>query len=207
MRLIAVAVPVPRSTRSPTACPTRLPCRPVGARVLVPLGNRVLTGIVLGIVEAEAAAMGEVSDPPNSDSEVSSPRPESRSRVPDPESRRRRFHDQTPHRRSGFRSLPPADVVRLAAWVADYYACGVGEALAPRCRRGRGSRASGTRRLPRRARRGCSSERGVRRDVLEQLTGGKPVRVGAIGAASGAASHAVLLAPRARRPGHASRSR
>jgi primosomal protein N' (replication factor Y) len=75
--------------------------------------------------------------------------------------------------------LPP-DVVSLALWVADYYACGPGEALAaampPRAwvesERHAHITAAGRARL--------LLERGVRRHLLEALDGDKPVRVEAI---------------------------
>jgi primosomal protein N' (replication factor Y) len=72
----------------------------------------------------------------------------------------------------------PTDVIRLAAWVAEYYACGVGEALAaampPRSwvesgRYARITEMGEGRRL---------TERGARRSVLDVLTGGKRVRAG-----------------------------
>jgi len=74
----------------------------------------------------------------------------------------------------------PADVVELAAWVADYYACGVGEAIAtampPRAwiesERHAAITDIGEARL--------LTERGSRRDVLEQLTGGRVVSVTAL---------------------------
>jgi primosomal protein N' (replication factor Y) len=71
-------------------------------------------------------------------------------------------------------------VVELATWVADYYACGVGEAIAtampPRAwiesERHVAITDAGEGRL--------LSERGARRDVLEQLTGGRVVSVSAL---------------------------
>jgi len=75
--------------------------------------------------------------------------------------------------------LPP-DVVDLASWVADYYACGVGEAIAtampPRAwieseRHAAITDAGEARML---------AERGARREVLEALTGGRVVSVGAL---------------------------
>ena len=74
----------------------------------------------------------------------------------------------------------PADVVDLASWVADYYACGVGEAIAtampPRAwieseRHAAITEAGEARMLV---------ERGARREVLELLTGGRVVSVGAL---------------------------
>ena len=48
MRLISVAVPVPALGLLTYAVPDRLVWPPSGARVVVPLGPRQLTGIVLG---------------------------------------------------------------------------------------------------------------------------------------------------------------
>jgi primosomal protein N' (replication factor Y) len=48
MRLVSVAVPVPALGLLTYAVPERLPIPPVGGRVVVPLGPRQLTGIVLG---------------------------------------------------------------------------------------------------------------------------------------------------------------
>src|SRR3954447_15667576 len=53
MRRIHVAVPVPALDALTYAVPSEFPDPAVGARVLVPLGNRTLTGIVVGVdVEA-----------------------------------------------------------------------------------------------------------------------------------------------------------
>jgi primosomal protein N' (replication factor Y) len=74
----------------------------------------------------------------------------------------------------------PAAVIELASWVADYYACGVGEAIAttmpPRAwieseRHAAITEAGEARML---------SERGARRDLLELLTGGRVVSVGSL---------------------------
>jgi primosomal protein N' (replication factor Y) (superfamily II helicase) len=96
MRLVRVAVPVPALDALTYSLPPELPEPCVGARVLVPLGSRVLTGVVVGgDVEAadQPADLKAVID------------------VLDRE------------------AFLPEDVVRLCEWVADYYACGVGEAL------------------------------------------------------------------------------
>ena len=47
MRLVRVAVPVPSLDALTYAIPETMPQPPAGARVLVPLGNRVMTGVVL----------------------------------------------------------------------------------------------------------------------------------------------------------------
>ena len=83
-------------------------------------------------------------------------------------------------------------MVALASWVADYYACGAGEAVAaampPRAwieseRYAQITDAGEARLL---------TERGVRREILEALTGAKPVRVDTVlGDRRGA--HAALL--------------
>ena len=72
----------------------RSPMPSVGARVLVPLGNRTVTGVV------------DRSRRPFAPEGVARPRTSSTSSTP---------------RRSS-----PEDVVALAQWVADYYACGAG---------------------------------------------------------------------------------
>src|SRR5579859_6356053 len=72
---------------------------PVGARVLVPLGKRVVTGVVVETLPPSTL------QPPSSDVKP--------------------LIDTLDA--DGF--LPPS-IVALAAWVAEYYACGLGEAIA-----------------------------------------------------------------------------
>jgi primosomal protein N' (replication factor Y) len=78
----------------------------------------------------------------------------------------------------------PWDVVRLAGWVSEYYACGAGEAMAaampPRAwieseRHAQITESGAARRL---------TERGVRRQILDALENGKPVRVDSLVAAA-----------------------
>ena len=144
MRAIAVAVPVPGLGSLSYALPDGFPDPPIGARVLVPLGKRTLTGIVI--------AQG--SDPGLTPSGgLSNVKPVEA------------LLDLQP--------FLPADVVDLAVWVADYYACGVGEAIAtampPRAwiesERHAAITDAGEARL--------LVERGARRELLEQLTGGR----------------------------------
>jgi primosomal protein N' (replication factor Y) (superfamily II helicase) len=97
MRLVRVAVPVPALDSLTYSLPAEVQPPVVGARVLVPLGNRVLTGCVVDRTDAE--------EPPAS---TIKPIIE--------------VLDAEP--------FLPEDVVRLATWVADYYACGIGSALA-----------------------------------------------------------------------------
>src|SRR3954447_14810524 len=114
MRLIAVAVPVPALDALTYSVPESLPMPVVGARVLVPLGNRTLTGIVVEIISesgersAEGGGDGGGSDEPGTRSEPrTAPREPGTSIKPLFE-----ILDDSP-------SLP-ADVVRLASWVANY---------------------------------------------------------------------------------------
>jgi primosomal protein N' (replication factor Y) (superfamily II helicase) len=166
VRAIAVAVPVPGLGALTYTVPDEMPDPAVGARVLVPLAKRAVTGIVLG-VEARGArreAREETEDAEIRTSRLSPPASEVRALI--------EVLDREPF-------LPP-EVVALASWVADYYACGVGEAIAtampPRAwieseRHAAITDAGEARML---------SERGARRDVLELLTGGRVVSVGAL---------------------------
>ncbi len=97
MRLVRVAVPVPALDSLTYSLPAEFQTPVVGARVLVPLGNRVLTGCVVDRTDTE--------EPPAS---TIKPIIE--------------LLDAEP--------FLPEEVVRLATWVADYYACGIGSALA-----------------------------------------------------------------------------
>ena len=94
-RLVSVAVPVPAIDVLTYRVPDGMTQPVVGARVLVPLGTRTLTGVVV-----------EDSGPRGSGGEVKD--------VIDV------LDDHA--------FLPP-DVLRLVRWVAEYYACGTGEAL------------------------------------------------------------------------------
>ena len=147
MRAIAVAVPVPGIGALTYAVPDEFPDPPAGARVLVPVGNRTLTGIVLSAALEPQTSTLDLK--PLID-------------VLDAE------------------AFLPEDVVDLAAWVADYYACGVGEAIAtampPRAwvesERHAAITEAGEARL--------LTERGARREALEQLSGGRIVSVGSL---------------------------
>ena len=154
MRAIAVAVPVPGIGALTYAVPDEFPDPPAGARVLVPVGNRTLTGIVLS-----AAVDPRIS---NLEPQTSTLDLKPLIDVLDAE------------------AFLPEDVVDLAAWVADYYACGVGEAIAtampPRAwvesERHAAITEAGEARL--------LTERGARREALEQLSGGRIVSVGSL---------------------------
>ena len=157
MRLIQVAVPVPALDALTYSLPDEMPEPPSGARVLVPLGKRALTGVVVSGCGMRDTGPVQGSDP-------GSP-------IPDP-------GDVKPIAevldREAF--LPP-DVMRLITWVADYYACGIGEAMAaavpPRAfveseRFARITEAGHARLL---------TERGARRKVLDALEEGRAVRI------------------------------
>ena len=176
MRRIRVAVPVPALEALTYEVPEAIADPAVGARVLVPLGNRVMTGIVVGADPADAdPASGQ-----DADSGTIKP-------IID-------LLDDRP--------FLPADVVRLAEWVAEYYACGAGEAAAaampPRAwiesERHAQLTDAGQSRRP--------AERGLRRQLLDALAVEKPVRVDARLASDPASraprrpagTHAALLA-------------
>jgi primosomal protein N' (replication factor Y) len=102
-RFVHVAVPVPSLGLLTYGVPADLSVPSRGARVLVPLGPRVMTGCAIGGVdEPGSASSGE----------------------PSREKLRDIFDviDEEPF-------LPPA-IVDLCLWVAEYYFCGPGEALA-----------------------------------------------------------------------------
>src|SRR5215468_3962161 len=99
MRHVRVAVPVPTLAPLTYSLPESLPDPAVGARVLVPVGSRVMTGCVLDV--------GSIA--------TTVPEPDALKPVLD-------VLDE--------RAFLPQDVVALASWVAEYYACGAGDALA-----------------------------------------------------------------------------
>jgi len=86
---------VPQLEALTYAVPEGQPLPSVGARVLVPLGKRTVTGVVAGPVDLppEGVTTKAISEVLDADAFV------------------------------------PEDVVALAQWVADYYACGAGDAI------------------------------------------------------------------------------
>ena len=159
MRLVRVAVPVPALEALTYSVPDGLAAPVTGSRVLVPLGNRILTGIAVDNSEASGGDGQSLKAIVN-------------------------VLDDGPF-------LPP-DVVRLASWVAEYYASGAGEAMAtampPRTwieseRHARITDAGEARLL---------TERGLRRQILDGLTGGTTTRVDGL-AGKGRGLHAALL--------------
>ena len=92
--LVHVAVPVPSLDLLTYSVPDAIQRPAIGARVVVPLGSRVVTGIVVDV---------DVRDEPRGVKPI------------------RQLLDQ--------QSFVPPDVVALARWTAEYYACGVGDAI------------------------------------------------------------------------------
>jgi len=109
--LIRVAVPVPQLDLLTYRVPDDLPRPAVGARVVVPLGSRVVTGIVVD------------DRPPSGAAEVADADLKAVRQVLDAE------------------AFIPREVVELAKWTAEYYAAGPGETivavLPPKTRGGR----------------------------------------------------------------------
>ena len=100
VRFVSVAVPVPFLDLLTYQVPDGVPPPPRGARVVVPLGKRVVTGIVID--PAATLDAGQTSaDKIKNILEV--------------------LDDE---------AFLPGPVVDLALWVAEYYACGAGDALA-----------------------------------------------------------------------------
>ena len=120
MRLLQIAVPVPQLDALTYSVPDEFSDPALGARVLVPVGKRVLTGVVV-----DAAVIGDPGSGVREDLRSHS------GSIPDPASLTTdpgrvkpiiNILDSEPF-------LPP-EVVALAKWVAEYYACGIGEAIA-----------------------------------------------------------------------------
>lgn len=107
-RLVTVAVPVPALPALSYRVPDGMPDPPVGARVRAPLGRRVVTGCVVPGPDASP-----VPDRPGAPAPGTAP-VELRDLI--------ECLDAEP--------CLPADIVDLALWVAEYYACGPGESLA-----------------------------------------------------------------------------
>jgi primosomal protein N' (replication factor Y) len=103
VRLVAVAVPIPFLGALTYRVPDPLPTPPVGARVVVEVGRRRVTGCVLEHLEATTGREGAGEEP-------AAIKP------------LQAVVDEEPF-------VPPS-VVALTQWVAEYYLAGVGDALA-----------------------------------------------------------------------------
>ena len=175
MRFVSVAVPVPAIDALTYAVPDGLPAPAPGVRVLVPLGTRIMTGVVL-------AADAPQFQTPNSEL------PTPNSQRPTPNSQRQ-TSEAEPAREAAVRELIdvldsepflPADVLRLVAWVAEYYACGPGEALAAAMPPRSWVESERHAHITAEGRRRRALERGLRGEVLARLHDEKPARVGAL---------------------------
>src|SRR4029079_14400860 len=99
--LISVAVPVPNLDLLTYAVPAGVATPTVGARVVVPLGSRVVTGIV---VEVDVESPTSNAEPPTTNVKPI-----------------RELLDES--------AFVPPDIVALARWTAEYYAAGVGDTI------------------------------------------------------------------------------
>ncbi len=177
MRFVRVAVPVPALDALTYRVPEQLSVPVVGARVLVPLGKRVITGLV---VDRELGT-GEPAL-----SELPSPEP------PSPESRQESaikdiidILDAEP--------FLNAEVVKLASWVSEYYACGIGEAVAAAMPPRAWIESERFAQLVEGVNGRLEGERGLRRQILQALISGKPVRIDSL-VKLGGGTHAAVLA-------------
>ena len=121
MLLARIAVPVPALDLLTYLVPDSLETPPVGARVLVPLGSRQVTGLVVSVGEATRVEVARPEAPSAGEDDET---PGSGLRTPDSVGLREIIDviDDEP--------FLPAHVVELAVWLAEYYACGAGEAIA-----------------------------------------------------------------------------
>ena len=90
------------------------------------------------------------------------------------------------------RAFLPPDVVALSCWVAEYYACGAGDALAAAMPPRAWVESERYARITDDGRARVAAERGNRRAALDALASGKPVRT-ALLVKAGRGAHAALL--------------
>ena len=197
MRLVQVAVPVPQLDSLTYSVPDEFPDPAPGARVLVPLGKRVLTGVVAGgpvpLMASGSWLLASQNQQPNAGAAYTQPqaaggrKQKASSQQPTASSHSIKpiidILDSTPF-------LPP-DVVALAAWVAEYYACGIGEAMATAMPPRSWIESERHAHITDNGRARILSERGPRRQLLEALEDGRPVRVESLIKKAG--THATLL--------------
>jgi primosomal protein N' (replication factor Y) (superfamily II helicase) len=174
VRRIRVAVPVPALDALTYGLPDDFAAPAPGARVLVPLGKRVVTGVVLPTRDdVRAANNGERTAegrPRTADLEVKA--------IID-------ILDDRP--------FLPGDVISLAEWVSEYYACGVGEAIGAAVPPRAWIESERYAQITELGQARLLIERGTRRILLDQLVDDRPVRVDTlVGSRRGA--RAALLA-------------
>jgi primosomal protein N' (replication factor Y) (superfamily II helicase) len=151
VRLIRVAVPVPALEALTYAVPDDVPDPATGARVLVPLGHRVVTGIVAGTGGSPAG--GDTS----------------------PHARLKEVLDVLDDEPF----LPP-EVLALLSWVADYYASGIGEAMAAAMPPRGAIEPERHAQITDQGRAARGGLAGTARLVLDQLASGRPIPVGTL---------------------------
>jgi len=168
-RLLQVAVPVPQLDALTYSIPDEFPDPQVGARVLVPVGKRTMTGVVVSVIGDPGSGI----------------RPDPALRTTDPGTTKAILDilDSAP--------FLPADVVELAKWVAEYYACGIGEAIATAMPPRSWIESERHVHITDAGRARLLAERGPRRQLLDALEDGRPVRVETIIKKAG--THAALL--------------
>jgi primosomal protein N' (replication factor Y) len=109
---VQVAVPVPNLDLLTYSVPDGVDVPPIGARVVVPLGTRVVTGIVVeNQNQNENPNREPAREPRTLDSEPRTPVVKPLRDVLDRD------------------AFVPGDVVSLARWTAEYYAAGVGDTI------------------------------------------------------------------------------
>ena len=155
-RVATVAVPVPSLGALTYRIPDTLPLPVPGARVLVPLGTRILTGVVTAT---------DVPPPAQTDA----PAPDVKDVID--------VLDTEP--------FLPGDVLRLVQWVAEYYACGAGEALSSAMPPRAWIESERHAQITDAGRERLALERGLRAEVLARLADGKPARVDTLATRSG----------------------
>ena len=166
MRHLRVAVPVPALGALTYSIPDDLPQPATGTRVLVPLGSRVMTGVVVDANVVKGAAQP-------ADEDVKS--------IID-------VLDETP--------FLPQDVVSLAMWIAEYYAAGIGEAIATAMPPRSWVESERYAQITDLGHGRLLLERGLRRELLEQLHADRPVKVESMLAKSRGAHLALLTLER-----------
>jgi len=149
---VHVALPVPSLGLLTYRVPEDLPVPPRGARVLVPLGPRIVTGCVAGLLEEgepQSASPGGLRD------------------VLD-------VLDEEPF-------LPPA-IVDLTMWVAEYYLCAPGEALAAAMPPRAWVESERQVQITDEGREQATETRGLRHAILDALADGRRIGVEALAA-------------------------
>ncbi len=195
MRLIQVAVPVPQIDPLTYSVPDEFPDPIPGVRVLVPLGKRVLTGIVVSTPQSRFAVSDSQFDQGPTSEKGPSQSESVGKKLNEPASREPRTANRDAIKPiidilDSTAFLPP-DVLTLALWVAEYYACGAGEAIAAAMPPRAWIESDRHAHITDAGRARLAGERGARRQMLAALDTPDPARVEAIIGKAG--SHATLV--------------